>query len=256
MKYTIKTFRKDFPNDDRCLEYIFRMRFPEAKGYHRESKSKQYSHQKGYKKIAPMAGTIFENSSTPLTLWFYAIYLFSVSKNGVSAKELERQLGVTYKCAWRMSSQIRKLMEQNGDPLNGIVEADETYLHGKPLLGAVSKDGARVRATENRKLENIVPFINRNVEKGAYLITDNAPAYVNLQGIKHRPMRTHKYTKGKWKTTSIESFWGNLKRSIAGTHHWVSPKHLQSYLDFFSFQYEHRTSEVPPFLVLLVRACA
>src|ERR1700733_15401615 len=102
MKYTIATFKNDFPTDARCLEFIFRARFPEAKGYYLLKGKTRFTHCKGYKHISPLVGTIFEKSTTPLTLWFYAIYLFSTSKNGVSAKELQRQLGVTYKTAWRM----------------------------------------------------------------------------------------------------------------------------------------------------------
>lgn len=256
MKYTIKTFRKDFPNDDRCLEYIFRARFPECKDYHRVSTRMAYVQNGTGRHISPLVGTIFQKSTTPLTLWFYAMYLFSVSKNGVSAKEIERQLGVTYPTAWRICKLIRQLMKQEGDMLSGIVEADETYLHGKPLLGAVERGGAvRVRMTENRKSESVVPFLAANVKEGSTLVTDNANVYKNIKGVKHRPMNSNKYTKGALATTSIEAFWGNLKRSIAGTHHFVSPKHLQSYLDFFSFQHEYRTSEVPLFLALLSRAC-
>jgi transposase len=257
MKYTIKHFRKDFPTDDRCLDYIFRSRFPDRKGWYRVSTNMTYVHGATGRHTSPLAGTIFQKSTTALTLWFYAIYLFSVSKNGVSSRELQRHLGVTLKTAWRMASQIRKLMEQGGDPLSGIVEADETYINGKPILGAVERGGAaRVKATENRKLESVIPFLGSNVAKGARLVTDNAPVYVNIKNVKHRPSNTHKFTKGKFAApTSMEAFWSNLKRSIAGTHHYVSPKHLQSYLDFFAFQYAHRASEVPPFLALLALAC-
>lgn len=139
MKYTVKHFRKDFPTDDRCLEYIFRVRFPEAKGFSREKATKRYTRNTGGKSVSPMAGTIFQDSTTPLTLWFHAIYLFSVSKNGVSAKELQRQLGVTYKTAWRMAAQIRKLMDQGDDKLSGVVEIDEAFISGTPVVGAVAR---------------------------------------------------------------------------------------------------------------------
>lgn len=256
MKYTISHFKNDFPTDAHCLDYIFRSRFPDNKGWYRVRTDMSYVHCKTGKHIYPLVGTIFQKTRVPLTLWFYAIYLFSTSKNGVSAKELERQLGVTYQTAWRMASQIRKLMQQGGDPLSGIVEADETYINGKPVIGAIERGGnVRVKATENRKSENVAPFIAANVAQGSELVTDNAPVYMNIKGVRHRPMHNKKFVKGKYAPTSMEAFWGNLKRSLSGTHHYVSPKHLQSYLDFFAFQYEHRTSSVPPFLALLARAC-
>lgn len=127
MKYTIRQFQADFPNEDVCLEYVFKKRFPEANQYYRVKGRKCWANPQG-EQIHPLAGTIFEKSSTLLTLWFYAILLFSQSKNGVAAKELERQLGVTYKCAWRMARQIRSLMSDSSDPLIGEVEVDETYI--------------------------------------------------------------------------------------------------------------------------------
>src|SRR3989344_1940941 len=108
-KYTITQFRAEFPNNDICLDYIFNKKYPAVKAYRIKGR-KDYADALG-KQYSPLAGTIFEKSSTQLTLWFYAIYLFAVSKNGVSAKELERQLGVTYKTAWRMAKQIRSLMD-------------------------------------------------------------------------------------------------------------------------------------------------
>jgi hypothetical protein len=215
-----------------------------------------YIHSKSGRQISPLAGTIFEKSTTPLSLWFYAIFMFSTSKNGVSAKELQRQLGVTYKTAWRMASQIRKLMEQGKDPLDGIIEADETYIHGTPILGAVKRGGAvRMKTTPNRKSEQVAPFIIENVAAGATLVTDNAPVYMAINHVQHHPVHHKKFQKGGYAPTTMEAIWGNLKRSLAGTHHYVSAKHLQSYLDFFAFQYEYRASEVPPFLALLGRAC-
>src|SRR3989344_8568799 len=105
MNYSIKEFRKEFPTEKKCLDYIFVKKHPGLTGYYFVKGRKCYANAQG-KQIHPVAGTIFEKSSTPLTSWLYAIYLFSASRNGVSAKELQRQLGVTYKCAWRMAKQI------------------------------------------------------------------------------------------------------------------------------------------------------
>lgn len=140
MKYTIKNLRNDFPNDETCLDFIFKNRWPkgltcpncEKKDFYHVRGRKSYACKCGYQ-VSPTEGTIFHKSSTPLTLWFHAIFLMSQSKNGVAAKELERQLGVTYKCAWRMAKKIRLLMSDDDGPLgdNEIVELDETYVGGK-----------------------------------------------------------------------------------------------------------------------------
>ena len=138
MKYTINEFRKDFPNDDACLDKILELRYgpdpvcPKCEKitkFHRIKGRKQYACQYCGHHIAPCVGTPFEKSSTSLSDWFYAMYLFTSTKHGVPAKELERQLGVTYKTAWRMGHKLRDLLADiNGTPaLQGHVEADETY---------------------------------------------------------------------------------------------------------------------------------
>lgn len=258
-KYTIKNLRKDFPTDDRCLEYIFKARFPETVGFTREKATKRYTRNKGSESISPMAGTIFESSSTSLTLWFHAIYLFSISKNGVSAKELERQLGVTYKTAWRMATQIRKLMEQDSDKLKGVVEIDEAFIAKTPVVGAIERGGRiKVRVAKALNGGAIAGHIFRSVDsKSAELMSDRNQAYKYLDRHYKRESVNHsrEYARGRVHINTMESFWGNVKRSIAGTHHFVSPKHLQSYLDFFAFHQESRTFSLHPFLVLLAKTC-
>src|SRR4030065_790393 len=158
MNYTIKQFRVQFPNDDACLEYIFKARFGSIKcpvcgktTFYRVKNRKCFNCSCGYQ-IHPVSGTIFHKSDTKLTDWFFAIYLLSNSKNGVSATELQRHLGTTYKTAWRINKQIRSLMKQDGNKLNGTIEADETYIGGKkrgkrgyadkvPVMGMVQRGG-------------------------------------------------------------------------------------------------------------------
>src|SRR3989344_1408808 len=106
MKYTFKDFQRDFPTDDVCLDYIFKQKFTDTNKYYKVKGRKCYASVTG-QQIHPLKGTIFEKSSTPLTIWFYAIFQFSTSKNGVLAKKLQRDLGVTYKCAWRIAKKIR-----------------------------------------------------------------------------------------------------------------------------------------------------
>lgn len=132
MKYSIKNFRQDFPDDKTCLAFVFKNRYPRGLACPKCERNtfvpvegrRSYACACGYQ-VYPTEGTIFHKSPTPLTLWFHAIFLMSQSKNGVAAKELERQLGVTYKCAWRMAKQIRLLMGQGPGPLGGleIIEA-------------------------------------------------------------------------------------------------------------------------------------
>ncbi|MEY4723011.1 MAG: hypothetical protein RLZZ324_524 [Candidatus Parcubacteria bacterium] len=149
-KYTVQQFNKAFPDNGACLSYLFTSRYGKAKcpscdrvgAYHRQADTSHYVCNCGGHQISPKAGTIFEKSDTDLYKWFFAMYLMATSKNGVSAKELERQLGVTYKTAWRMAFQIRKLMEQSGGMFGGTVEADETYIGGKRRGGKRGRGAA------------------------------------------------------------------------------------------------------------------
>lgn len=148
MKYTATDFHKNFRDEDDCLELVFNNRYgntthcpscTKKTTFYRVRDRKCYSCQFCGYQLHPLAGTIFHKSPTPLKLWFYAIFLFSASKNGVSAKELQRLLGVTYKTAWRMAKQIRLLMRDDGDKLDGTVEVDETYIEGYQRGGVSGK---------------------------------------------------------------------------------------------------------------------
>jgi transposase len=196
MKYTIKDLNKDFPNDNACLEYIFAKKCDGVTGYHRVKNRKCWSHQTTKHQIHPLVGTIFVKSSTPLTLWFHAIFLFSTSRNGVSSKELQRQLSVTYKCAWRMAKQIRSLMEQDGDPLTGAVEVDETYIGGHKkgtagrgakgktsVVGLVERGGdVKAFTTNYVNSTTLTGLVYYNVDRSAKATTDESGGhnYVKL----------------------------------------------------------------------------
>lgn len=275
MNYTIKDFNKQFPTDDSCLDYIFQNRYGKGfvcpacskTGFYRIKARKCYSCSWCGFQVHPVAGTIFHKSDTPLKLWFYAIFLFSQSKNGVSAMELQRHLGVTYKTAWRMAKQIRSLMKQDGNPLSGVVEADETYVGGKtkgivgrgakgktPVLGVVRRKGVvRAKVVADTTRYTVTPFLKENVQIGTELMTDNYGVYqrINKEGYKHKVInhKIDKYVRGKVHTNTIEGFWSQLKRSIDGTHHAVSPKYLQSYLNQFVYQYNYREISTFPFLL-------
>src|SRR3990167_102221 len=138
--FTKKQFEKIYSSDDICLEKIFQLKHSTNIECFKCHKPFKYYKLKGLKlyscqycgwNIAPTANTIFHKSSTSLIDWFYSIYLFSVSKNGVSAMELQRHLGVSYKCAWRIANRVRFLFDSTGGNLQKIVELDETYIGGK-----------------------------------------------------------------------------------------------------------------------------
>ena len=272
MKYTIKDLRKDFPNDDVCLNYIFAKQYEKkccTGQLYRVRGRKSYACSMCGKQVHPLKGTIFEKSSTPLTLWFHAIFLFASSKNGVSAKELQRQLGVTYKTAWRIGHQIRQLMEQGTDPLSGVVEVDETY-YGKGgknadkfkkknvVFGMVERKGnVKAKIIKARTREAIIPELRNNIARGSHIMTDEAHVYDRLGSVKLSRSKV-KHGKKHWvyknaHTNTIEGFWGQFKRSVRGTYHFISSKHLQTYLDEFAFRYNLRASSVPIFEILLGR---
>ena len=276
MKYTIKDFRKDFPDDGVCLDYLFRRRYgmiDDFRKFYRVRKRKCYAHSETGKQLHPLSGTIFHKSSTKLTDWFFAMFLFSQSKNGVSAKELQRQLGVTYKCAYRMGQQIRKLMDGGKIKLGGIVEADEAYISGKDSNRA-SKDSQAGRSKtkplalgmaerKGRVVSRIIPeadsytllnTLKQNVDVSATLITDKWRGYnhADWHGYKHSTINHSKeYVSGNIHTNTIEGYFGLIKRSIKGTYIHISKHKLQNYLNEFSFVYNSRLSERHPFSLLI-----
>lgn len=272
MKYTIKDFRKDFPDDKTCLSAIFNNKYPngiecpECKHkdcYYPIEKRRAYVCSWCGHQISPTAGTIFHKSPTSLLSWFHAIFLMGQSKNGVAAKELERQLGVTYKCAWRIAKQIRLMMKSGGGILGGMVEADETYIGGKrtgkrgrgaegktAVFGMAERGGdIKAQVVENVRGKTLMPIIQSNVEPGSIVSTDELPSYskVGSLGYSHGTINHGRgqYVRGMFHTNSIEGFWSQLKRSVNGTYHAVSRKHLPSYLDEFSFRYDHRGDQIP-----------
>lgn len=159
-KYTIRQFEAQFPDDKACLAYLFKARWPQGvtcAHCQRVSKHFPRSTQRAYScmncgtLVFPTAGTIFHKSPTPLRLWFYAMFIMASTRCGVSAKQLERELGVTYKTAWRMFKQIRMLMEEDAHDLSGPVEMDESYFGGfkapKTIVaGIVERKRGRVTA--------------------------------------------------------------------------------------------------------------
>lgn len=276
-KYTVKNFKADFPDDRTCLNFIFNRRYPKGLECEKCGKNhfkpvegrRAYACSCGFQ-IYPTEGTIFHKSPTPLTSWFHAIFLMSQSKNGVAAKELERHLGVTYKCAWRIAKQIRILMTDDDTPIGSddVCELDETYYGGKrkgkrgrgaegktPVFGAVERGGKiKTEVVKNVRQVTLMPLIEKFVVENAVICTDESNSYNKVKGLGHLHETVHhgkgQYVRGEVHTNTIEGFWSQFKRSVHGTYHAVSPKYLQTYLDEFSFRYNRRKSEEPlPVLV-------
>jgi len=277
MSYNFKDFDTQFPDDAACLDHIFRARFAnhvcecgKRDCFYRVEKRRCYSCSFCGAQLHPTAGTIFHKSETSLKSWFFAIFLFAKSKNGVAAKELQRQLGVTYKTAHRMGHKIRALMTSEGNMFSGVVEADETYIGGKsegkrgrgalgktPVIGiAERRGGVCAKVMDKVTAASAIKLIRKNVTPGTTVTTDEFGIYnyVSKLGFKHEVVNhgSGEYVAGRAHTNTIEGFWSQLKRSLDGTHHSVSPKYLQNYVDEFAFRYSHRyASEI--FDLLIVR---
>lgn len=280
-KYTIQQFNEQFPDDNACLEWLRYKLYPQKiycpickkpTKHHRIKNRKVYGCDYCGHQISPTANTIFHNSPTSLRLWFYAIYLMSSTRCGVSAKQIERETGVTYKTAWRMFHQIRSLLQEDHEPTSGEFEVDETYIGGKdkpgkpgrgaagktPVFGVVQRKG-RVSASIPTSLKSsvVVPLIKERVLPESMVYTDEFPTYDYLKkhGFKHKRIR-HKskvWVAGNVHTNTIEGFWSLLKRGINGVYHAVSQKHLQSYINEYAFRYNHRNDDSPMFFHFLAQ---
>lgn len=276
-KYSIKNLKEDFPDDTACLDFMFdatHNRTCKCGGTYRLLKGyKKYQCSKCRYRISPAAGTIFHKSDTPLTSWFHAIWIFSNAKSGISAKEMERHLGVTYKCAWRVLSQIRKALKQDDKPLRGTVEMDSGYIGGRHYGGknneklgeAMKKKSVVTIAVERggRMKAEILPnvtatelevFMMGNIKEGSSLMTDNAKGYDRVKDVYKLEKVDHskrEYVRGQVHVNHIETFISHLKRSITGTYKTISKQHLQSYLDSFVFHYNNRGNDRNRFSLLL-----
>jgi transposase-like protein len=296
-------FFREFPDDETCLTYIWRERFaPDGeharcerceaervfKRYATEDKRPAwYCSACGFR-IHPLKGTIFEKSSTSLQLWFYAMYLMTSTRCGVSAKQLERELGVTYKTAWRMFNLIRnKLMTDDGTgPLSGQVEVDETFVGGKPresyrrevarrgwnmqtaywdrktIVFAAVERGGRVRAevVPDSRARTVEGKVREFVMPESTVFTDDFHAYRRLgqpkSGYQHRRINhsARVYVMGDVHTQTIEGFFGLFKNGVRGVYHSVSKKWLQGYVNEYVWRYNRRDSGVSMLHALLDEA--
>lgn len=276
-RYGIKSLLKDFPTEESVLEFIFETQHSRecscGGSYSLKMGRRQYQCSKCRFQIAPTANTLFHKSDTPLTLWLKAILTFSNAKSGISAKEMERQLEVTYKTAWRMLHLIRKALGQKGK-LQGDVEMDTAYFGGRfksgtynerqkeaiaakaVVMGAVERKGnARLVVVQDSKAKTHGDFLDETIiTEGTRLFTDNTNRLNKVAMGFNRHTVDHgrgEYVRGEIHANTIEAFWSHIKRSINGTHKVVSKKYLQEYLDGFVFLRDNRYSDKERFWLLL-----
>lgn len=291
-KFTLKDFQDTFSNDDICLDYIRNHRYPERIDCPKCGKNSLFHHDNGKKsyscdhcgyQISPTAGTIFHKSPTPLTIWFYVIYLMAQTRGGISAKQIQRETGVTYKTAWRMCKQVRSMLSEDYNIFGGKVELDESYYGGEEknkhaskrttgnqgrstktktaVFGTVERGGKlEVRTVSNVQAKTILPIVASNIEKGTQIYTDEFNVYNALpaMGYKHGivPHAEKIYVWGDAHTNTLEGFWSQSKNGIRGVYHAVSAKYLQHYLNEYAFRYNHRNDVTPMFLSFLSLAAS
>lgn len=285
--YTINQFREQFPDDATCLDWLFRRFHPDQMPFcdkcgkktkhHRVASRPSYSCDECGNHFHPTADTIFHKSSTPLTIWFYAIYLMSSTRCGISAKQIQRETGVTYKTAWRMFKQIRSMLaDDKMNPIGGKnskgVEVDEAYFggsrrvgrgnyrkHKTMVVGMVERKG-EVRAFTGQRPAGpiLLPMIKEHVLPKSVVFTDEHFGYEGIpniteRGYVHRRINHSEkvYVMGDVHTNTIEGFWGLVKNGLRGVYHNVGRSYLQTYLNEYSFRYNRRYDTTPMFISFL-----
>jgi transposase-like protein len=266
---------EQFGSEDRCRAYLEALRWdakvacPRCEGekISKIVKRKQYDCDDCRYQFSVTAGTIFNDSHLPLWKWFLATYLLCESRKGMSANQIKRTLGVSYKTAWYLCHRIRAAMKDAEIPakLDGVVEMDETYVGGhKPgrgqstqdekqvVVGIKQRNGAlRFFHAQDASSRTLARYIRENVSEDVeVLITDSYPGYNRLvidgrdhETVNHAHKEYVRYENGFCITTNgIESAFSLLKRGIIGTWHKVSAKHLQAYLDEMTWRFDNRNN--------------
>lgn len=283
-KFTFKDFLKRFPNDEACLKEIYNNRYPNGvdcikckrlKRYYPLTSRTTFSCGSCATQLSPLTGTIFSKSAVSLRLWFYAMFLMVKTRSGISAKQLERELGVSYKTAHRMFKMIRLLMEQDGGMLNGIVEIDETFVGGKGknrakewhggveekevVWGAVERKGkAYLKYVPSTHKYVLIKELKENVSTNAHIMSDEAGAYKDLYDFGYYNHHSVNHSNGEYgrgivHNNTIEGVWSQFKRGITGVYRHVSKEYLQNYVNEYSFRYNYRNLGDRMFDILLNR---
>jgi len=255
-------------DENKCRAYLERYRWPEGKKCPRCGSSKtsraikdghNYNCDVCRYQFTVTAGTIFHDSHLPIWKWFLAVYLMAESKKGMSANQLKRTLKVSYKTAWYLCHRIRKAMQEatQKPKLNGIVEVDETYIGGKydprrkrephdkqAVIGLLQRKGkfeAKTIPTNGARI--LVGIIQDRVDKTATVMTDEYQAYNRInKEYKHESVKhsAEEWARGNVYTNGVESAWSLFNRSIVGSYHQISSKHMDAYLDEFEWRFNGR----------------
>lgn len=267
-----------FGSEDKCHAYLEELRWPDgvecprcqSKKISRIAKRRQFDCDGCRYQFSVRVGTLFHDSKLPLWKWFLAAYMMGESKKSISANQLHRMLGVSYKTAWYLCHRIRAAMKDEGAGLlSGIVEADETYVGGKPrfhhhgdrakqraaydwhssktvVLGAVQRGGeVRLRVAPDATRESVQGFLADVVSDDAEAIYTDA--HRSYRGIADRNTRhewvdhsRNEWVRGQIHTNTAESVWSLFDRSVIGAYHKLSVKHLPAYLDEAAFRWNNR----------------
>jgi transposase-like protein len=267
---TLAELEHRFSSEDACRQYLAALRWPEGVSCPRCGGKTGWTMTRSLwlcascrHQASVTAGTIFQDSRLPLTLWFRAMWHVVSQKNGVSALGLQRVLGLrSYKTAWLLVHKLRRAMVRpDRDRLRGTVEVDETYWGGEEkgvigrlthtkalILVAAEQDGRGVGRIRMRRLPDLTKaslhgFINRAVAPGSTVITDGLNAYRGLAGYAHAPAVQRRQAPGAYLLPRVHRVVSLLKRWLTGTHQGaVAPAHLDDYLDEFTFRFNRRKS--------------
>ncbi len=269
---------KQFPTKQDCYKHLEKVRWtnkPECPYCKSKNNSTSVPKENRYHcnmcnmSYSVTIGTVFQNTKLDFQKWFLAMSLVLNAKKGISARQLARDIEVTKDTAWFMLMRLRRTMKEYGELLQGIVEADETYIGGKnknkhankkikgtqgrntkdkiAVAGVLDRAGKRIIAQKVKDVQSrtLKSFIGQNVKKGSTIATDDWKSYRGLvPKFKHLIVKHNKgeYVKGIAHTNTIEGFWSLLKRGIIGQYHKVSTKHLNRYIDEFCFRYNNRSN--------------
>jgi len=261
----------NFHSEDACREALEGLRWPDSvtcprcqsKSISRVEKHHIFDCNSCRYQFSVTSGTIFHDTHLPLRKWFMAMFLIVEAKKGISANQLKRVLNVSYKTAWYLCHRIRAAMtEEKPRLLSGIVEVDETWIGGKrtnvghgyrgnkvAVAGAVQREGgARLQTIPDTTRKTLHEFIRKHTASDTEAIyTDEWPAYKGIadQDTRHETVNHSKeeWVRGDVHTNSVENVWSLFKRSVVGSYHKVSVKHLDAYLDELEWRFNNRKNE-------------
>lgn len=283
--YTLKDLFRDFGTTRQCLSAIAYLRWPDGihctkcnrvTRHHLVMSRKAFVCQHCKRKTSPTAGTILHSTKVPLPDWMYVIWSMASTKTGIAAAQIQRELGTSYPTALRMCNLIRTVLKES-QRFDDTCEVDETYMGNKrkwhnkrgrgttkqPVFGIVEKGGSvYTEVVPNTKRDTVMPILERTVEKGVEVQTDEYGIYKTLpemgydhDTVQHKPRQYVKYREddSTCHLQAIEGFWSYPKNAIKGVHRGVSDGHLQGYINEYTFRYSHRNDTEPLFFSILRR---